>query len=85
MAGVKLAPAQSPFANAGFQALAPQVVAIDATGAFTAASQRFAYDSANGAIFYDAFGSGDGGISAKLVATLAHSPALSAANFFFTL
>jgi Ca2+-binding RTX toxin-like protein len=52
-------------------------------GTFAAAGNRFAYDRATGALFYDADGS-RGGSSRLLVATLTTHPILAASDIFFT-
>jgi hypothetical protein len=52
------------------------------TGAFTSAEQRFAYNTGNGQLRFDADGNG-GGSSPQLVATLTGHPTLPAADLFF--
>jgi hypothetical protein len=49
---------------------------------FTTATQRFSYDAATGALYFDADGIGSRH-SATLVAVLDHHPTLSAADLFF--
>jgi hypothetical protein len=68
--------------NAGStpQALPKSLFVSNSTGAFTAATQRFAYDTANGQLFYSPAGTT---ATEKLVATLTGKPALTAANLFF--
>jgi hypothetical protein len=51
------------------------------TGAFTKATQRFAYDTKNGELFFDKDGSGSA--SHQLVATLTGAPHLAAADLFY--
>jgi hypothetical protein len=78
------------FSNAGFalgqsgasatpKALPTSLFTSDATGAFTAATQRFAYDTANGDLYYSASGTTAG---EHLVATLTNHPALAASHLF---
>ena len=50
------------------------------TGAFSAATQRFAYDTANGNLYYSASGAT---ASEHLVATLTNHPTLAASQLFF--
>jgi hypothetical protein len=52
------------------------------TGGFNTAAQRFAYDTSNGDLYYDAHGNGAGG-SKQLVVHLAGDPAVSATQLFF--
>jgi Ca2+-binding RTX toxin-like protein len=79
------------FSNAGFalgqsgasatpKALPTSLFTSDATGAFTAATQRFAYDAANGDLYYSASGTT---ASEHLVATLTNHPTLAASHLFF--
>ena len=53
----------------------------NATGAFTTAAQRFAYDTASGALSYDADGSGHAS-APELIASLTGPPALTAGDSF---
>ncbi|MGH7060348.1 MAG: hypothetical protein ACREFH_08185, partial [Stellaceae bacterium] len=53
----------------------------DKTGTFATATQRFAYGTTNGELFFDKDGSGSA--SRQLVATLSGAPHLTAADFFY--
>ena len=53
-----------------------------ADGTFTNKGQRFAYDGATGALYYDADGSGTSN-ARQIVAILAHHPILAATDLFF--
>ena len=61
-------------------AIDPSIFIANASGAFTSSSQRFAYDTSNGQLFYSATGSNS---SERLVATLTGAPAISAGNILF--
>ena len=63
----------------GFGPLPAGLFIKDPTGAFTASTQRFAYDTTNGELFYSASGSTT---SEHLVATLAGHPALAVTQLF---
>jgi hypothetical protein len=52
----------------------------DATGAFTATTQRFAYDTTKGDLNYSASGTTAG---EKLVATLTGHPTLAASSLYY--
>ncbi|MGH7066147.1 MAG: hypothetical protein ACREET_18905, partial [Stellaceae bacterium] len=52
----------------------------DANGSFTASSQRFAYDTANGDLFYSASGSSS---NKHLIAALDGHPGLNPAHILF--
>jgi len=52
----------------------------NAAGDFTSSSQRFAYDTTNGQLFYSATGSNS---SESLVASLAGAPDITAGNLLF--
>jgi len=52
----------------------------NASGDFTASTQRFAYDTSNGQLYYSATGSNG---SEHLVATLAGAPDITVSNLFF--
>ena len=62
------------------QGLSPSLFVSNATGTFTSSSQRFAYETANGELFYSPHGSGSG---ASLVAQLSGDPSLTASHLFF--
>jgi hypothetical protein len=79
------------FSNAGFalglsgatatpQALPAGLFVADSDGHFTNATQRFAYGTGNGDLFYSSDGSAS---SAHLVAALTGNPAVSTAQLFF--
>ncbi len=81
------------FSNSGFslgqsgasatpQALPTTLFASNSTGAFGTTAQRFAYDTTNGQLLYDAQGSASGS-TPQLVATLTGHPAISAATQLF--
>ncbi len=53
----------------------------DKTGTFTTATQRFAYGTTSGKLFFDKDGSGSA--SRQLVATLSGDPHLTAADLFY--
>jgi Ca2+-binding RTX toxin-like protein len=61
-------------------AIDPSIFIADATGAFTSSGQRFAYDTANGHLFYSATGSN---ASESLTAILTGAPAIAAGNLLF--
>jgi Ca2+-binding RTX toxin-like protein len=65
------------------QRIEASVFSTRTNGTFAAAGNRFAYDRATGALFYDADGS-RGGSSRLLVATLTTHPTLAASDIFFT-
>ncbi len=76
------------FSNTGFNlgvsgtgALPPALFTSNPTGAFTATTQRFAYDTADGELFYSAVGTT---ATEKQVFTLTGAPALTAAELFHT-
>jgi hypothetical protein len=81
------------FSDAGFalglagasgkpKALPARLFSVRADGTFNTGAQRFAYNTATGALLYD--GDGNGASQApRLVATLAHHPALTLGNLFF--
>ena len=58
-------------------AITASIFTASATGAFTSSSQRFAYDTTNGALQYSATGSNS---SESLVATLTGAPAVTASD-----
>jgi hypothetical protein len=79
------------FSNAGFalgqsgatatpKALPAGLFTSNPTGAFTATTQRFAYDTANGNLYYSAAGTT---ATEHLVATLAGHPTLTGSHLFF--
>lgn len=81
------------FSNSGFhlnqsgasatpQALPSTLFVSNSAGTFTNTTQRFAYDTSNGELFYDADGSGTGS-SAHAVAMLTGHPTLIASDLFF--
>ncbi len=72
--------ARSERCELGTQTLAREPVHVKRTGAFTMATQRFAYDTANGNLFYSASGTT---ATEHLVATLTGHPALAASHLFF--
>ena len=61
-------------------AIDPSIFVANASGAFTSSTQRFAYDTSNGQLFYSATGSNS---SESHIATLAGAPAFSASNLLF--
>ncbi|MFZ3235433.1 MAG: hypothetical protein WA184_08705, partial [Stellaceae bacterium] len=67
-------------ATATPKALPASLFVSDGTGAFTATTQRFAYDTANGGLYYSAAGTT---ATEHLVVTLAGDPALAASHLFF--
>jgi hypothetical protein len=71
-----------PDPGAAPQALPAGLFTPNATGGFTDRSQRFAYDTGTGQLFYDAHGDKPGS-SRELVATFAGHPHVTAANLFF--
>jgi hypothetical protein len=62
--------------------LPPSLFNADSTGKFTTTSQRFAYDTTTGRLFYDARGSATPA-SRELVVTLGGHPHLAAGDLFF--
>jgi fibronectin-binding autotransporter adhesin len=58
----------------------PSIFVANATGSFTSSDQRFAYDTADGRLFYSATGSSG---SERLMATFTGAPALSAHDIYF--
>jgi hypothetical protein len=62
--------------------LPPTLFHASATGAFTGTAQRFAYNTTDGRLRFDADGKG-GSSSPQLVATLTDHPALAASDLFF--
>jgi Ca2+-binding RTX toxin-like protein len=86
-----LATNEIALSNAGFalglsgatatpKALPADLFVSNAAGAFTATTQRFAYGTANGELFYSASGAT---ATEHLVATLSGHPALAASQLFF--
>lgn len=69
--------ADLPFGLTGTGALPPGLFTANSTGAFTASSQRFAYDTTNGELFYSAAGTT---IGEHLILTLAGHPTLTATH-----
>ena len=61
-------------------AINSSIFVSNASGSFTNSSQRFAYDTSNGQLFYSATGSNS---SETHIATLAGAPAFTASNLFF--
>jgi len=61
-------------------AIDPSIFIANATGSFTSAGQRFAYDTTNGHLFYSATGSNS---AESLVATLSGAAGLTAGNILF--
>src|SRR5579862_3666447 len=70
-------------ASATPQALPTMLIGSLTTGAFTAPTQRFAYNQSTGQLLYDAGGSATPAAT-HLVATLTGDPALTAPHLFFT-
>jgi hypothetical protein len=79
------------FSNSGFalglsgatstpQPLPPGLFVSDSDGSFTASTQRFAYGTSNGNLFYSASGTT---ATEHVVATLTGDPALTASQLFF--
>jgi hypothetical protein len=64
------------------QALPADLFTADATGSFTTAAERFAYDTSTGRLYYDAHGE-KAGSTRELVATFAAHPHLTAGDVFF--
>lgn len=58
----------------------PTIFIANASGSFASASQRFAYDTTNGELFYSATGSN---ASESIIATLTGAPTLTAGNILF--
>ena len=58
----------------------PTIFTANASGTFTSSSQRFAYDTANGDLFYSATGSNT---SETTVATFTNEPSITASNILF--
>ena len=61
-------------------AIDPSIFVANASGTFTSSSQRFAYDTSNGQLFYSATGSNG---SESHIATLAGAPGFTASNLLF--
>jgi hypothetical protein len=61
-------------------AIDPSIFVANASGTFTSSSQRFAYDTSNGQLFYSATGSNG---SESHIATLAGAPGFAASNLLF--
>ena len=61
-------------------AIDPSIFTATAAGGFSSTSQRFAYDTTTGQLFYGADGSGG---ASTVIAVLAGAPALTASNLFF--
>jgi len=61
-------------------AIDPSIFTANAVGGFSYTSQRFAYDTTTGQLFYGADGSGG---ASTVIAVLAGAPTLSASNLFF--
>jgi hypothetical protein len=68
--------------SAAPQALPADLFGANPTGKFNNATERFAYDTRSGALFYDAHGDRPGS-SRELVATFAGHPHLTAGDVFF--
>ncbi|HEY1261626.1 MAG TPA: calcium-binding protein [Stellaceae bacterium] len=68
--------------TAALQSIAASLFSARTDGTFATAGNRFAYNRANGGLYYDANGSG-GGSSRLLVATLTAHPTLTATDLFF--
>jgi hypothetical protein len=69
----------------GLNPLVPEAMDLtifiaNASGTFTSAGQRFAYDTTNGHLFYSATGTN---ASESFVATLTAAPGLTAPNILF--
>jgi hypothetical protein len=71
-----------PDASATAKLLRAGLFAANATGGFGTAAQRFAYDTTNGRLYYDAQGN-QAGSSRLLVASLTGHPDLTAGQVFF--
>ncbi len=86
IAGIVHGTDQVAFSEAGFslgsKPVAATLFAANATGGFTTAAQRFAYDTTNGRLFYDAHGDAHGS-SRLLIATLSGPPNLTVADITF--
>ena len=61
-------------------AIDPSIFTANAAGGFSTTSQRFAYDTTTGQLFYGADGSGGASTG---IAVLAGAPTLTASNLFF--
>jgi Ca2+-binding RTX toxin-like protein len=81
------------FSDAGFKlslagatstpkALPATLFASNSTGSFSSATQRFAYNTTTGALYYDSKGDTPGS-SRQLVATLSGHPTLTASDLYF--
>jgi len=81
------------FSNSGFslglsgasatpQALPASLFTANPTGAFGTTGERFAYDTSNGELFYDAQGS-TAGSTPQHVATLTNHPGVGTSQLFF--
>jgi len=78
--GFDLGTADNALNPSTYTAVTASIFTSNATGTFDSTSQRFAYDTANGDLFYSANGSGG---TSKEIAVLAAAPGLTAANLFF--
>jgi len=61
-------------------AIDPSIFVANVSGDFTSSTQRFAYDTTNGQLFYSATGSNS---SESLIATLTGEPHITAGNLLF--
>lgn len=77
----ELAPSKEGFALSSAP-VAATLFDANKNGAFTTAGQRFAYDTANGKLVYDAHGNMPGS-SQELIATLTGDPTLTASDIRF--
>jgi Ca2+-binding RTX toxin-like protein len=77
----KIALSEKGFAL-GAKPVAATLFAAGPKGSFTSLSQRFAYDTATGQLFYDAHGSATPN-SRLAIAVLAHHPTLAASDLRF--
>ena len=78
--GFDLGSTDNPLNPSTPTAIDPSIFIASASGAFTSSTQRFAYDTSNGQLFYSVTGSNG---SESLVATLTGAPAVSAGNMLF--
>jgi Ca2+-binding RTX toxin-like protein len=69
-------------ASSTLHSLPTTLFTSNATGSFNSAADRFAYDTANGALYYDSHGN-TAGSSRQHIATLTGHPTLTAGDLFF--
>jgi hypothetical protein len=69
-------------ASATLKSLPATMFTANPAGSFTTAAERFAYDTATGALYYDAHGNAAGSSSASRSPPSAHTPILAHADLF---